>query len=395
MASSHDSMRELMSRLEAADSATLGLFPPLGGFVRRPGSVEKLAPLFDFFGLFFEEERRDARVVTTLHTLAGKSPEEMVRNAEAIAASAKTSGLCYNPACPLRADGTFKELSLCSGCRSAGYCGVPCQREHRPAHKAACKRIAAGISLPAAGSIEVAGDAIAFSRAATAATIGASGPIAILSWIWRSKTGYKGEIPSAGRLPPVLLIELAESGTTGWREPIAMRISEITDPLCCESKSSWLAASRFPEFIVRLVMDTDARGYGAQVRSGERVLCIVTTPSRDPRLTKWLTLAHCVPLPVLSKTLKRIERAADSKGVDSMYGVPVLEARAVVARPVSGAEADLLFGGDRAEEDVAADHKADRTFCNLQHAVDFDARTPLAPVHTVLMSDSELFCERR
>lgn len=393
-----DRLEKLLNRLKAAESATVDAFPPLPGFQRRPGSVESMAHFFDHFGLFFEEERLGSRVFTTVHALAGKSPEESARTLETIAASAKTSGLCYNPSCPLRAEGTFKELALCSACRSAGYCGVPCQREHRPLHKAACKRIAAGIAAadlpPGAGSVELAGGAEAFSRAATAATVGASGPIAILSWIWRSKTGYGGEIPKAGLLPPVVLIELADSNATGWRQPIPLRISELTDPLGCEPGSAWLGAMNFPEFFVRLVMEEDGRGYGTQVRSGERVLCVVTTPSRNPRRTKWMTLVHSVPLPVLSRKLKRIERAVDSDGEDSMYAMQVLEARAIVARPVFGDEASLLFNDRRAEDDIATDHKADLAFCNLQYAVDFDVRTPLAPVHALLMSDCELFSRR-
>ena len=386
------STRDLMAKLTAAESATRDLFPwPPGsrGAVRRRGDQDSLSSLWDFFGLFFEEERRGQRVYTSLHTLVGKSAASRELSRESVAASAVTSGVCNNRACPSRNVEEVKGLSLCSRCRFVAYCGIACQRDDWPAHKAACKRSAAPPSEPAptGDAMTISAGSTAFSSAATAAVVAASGPIAMLAWIWRSKTGYKGEIPARGILPPVVLVELAESEGAGWKPPVAMRVSELLDPLGCESIPALLEL-QFPRMFVMQVMDAAAGSLGAQIRSGERVMCVVTTPARDPRRTKILSLVHCVPLPLLARKLKAIERAEAGSGVGEMYATPVLEALAIVARPVFGDEEALLFG-HRAEEDRVSDAKVDRTFCNLQAALDY-AGGPPARVHALLVSDCEL-----
>jgi hypothetical protein len=383
-----------MKRLFAVTAATRDVFPWPPGHVRKRGDTDDVAPLFDHYGLFFEEER-EGRTFTSLHTFLGRSNEERACSLEAIAASAQTAGLCYNPVCPLRPSGTFKALSLCSRCRMVGYCGTACQREHWPAHKALCKRaagVAGGSDAVAASpgaSIAVDDGAAAFSRAATAAVMGASGPIAMLSWIWRSKAGYNGDAGTSGRLPPVVLVELLdEDCASGWKAPTPMRISELTDPLGSNpSASAWLTEAQFPAFFVRVLVDATKGGMSDQVRSGARVWCIVTTPARNPRRTKLLTLVHAVPLPLLARKLQRIQREADGAGADSMMATPVLQAKSIVARPITAAEGDALSMG------VAGSHteaKAARAFCNLQYATDFDPSTALAPVHALLISDCEL-----
>jgi hypothetical protein len=35
------------------------------------------------------------------------------------------------------------KLNYCGACKSVRYCGVECQKDHRPAHKRACKQRAA------------------------------------------------------------------------------------------------------------------------------------------------------------------------------------------------------------------------------------------------------------
>lgn len=392
----------LMKKLQAAETATRECFPwPAGTPARVQGDTESFASAFDCFGIYFDKERRGARVFTTLHTFRGKSDEEKARALEAIAASAVTSGACCNPACESRKAGEFVALSACSRCRSVYYCNASCQREDWPAHKAICKRASQGMKpevAPRVGETTISVDdaATSFSRCATAAVVGASGPIAMLAWIWRSKAGYRGELPSTrGVVPPVVLFELADSETGVWKSPLAMRMSELVDPLCAKGTSPWLEKTSFPVFFVRLIMDETPGGIGAQVRSGERVLCIVTTPARDPRLTKWLTLVHRVPVPILERRLKAMERAEQrSEDVESMYALQLLEARSLIARPVFGEEADLLFGSC-APEDEEADRWVDRTFCNLTAAMDFDASTPLAPVHGLLVSDMEMVFKGR
>jgi hypothetical protein len=388
-----------MEECQATTSATLDLFPwPKSGGLDRSIQHDGMASLFDYFGLFFEDERGGARVFTTMHTFRGETAEQRALSREAIAASAQTSGVCYNLSCDLRRTGEFKELSLCSRCRCVGYCSVACQRAHWPEHKMLCKQHAADLkAAPTDGPEHIIVDtaAAAFSRCATAAVVGASGPIAALSWIWRASTGYAGEIPDKGRLPPVVLIEFPDTASP-CAPPIAMRISELLDPLCIDPtnfNSAWLSGMMFPRFFVGLV-SSPGDAIGAQLRSGERVFCIVTTPARDPRRTKWLTLVHCVPVSLLSRVHKRIERAAMSEGVASMYAVPVLEARCIVARPVDrgSTEARNLFGF-RAPEDALADAKVDRAFCNLQFAADSVSSTEPSPVHALLMSNCELVHE--
>ena len=373
-------MSGLQEKLCAAESAIRDLFPwpresPCA--VRRRGDQERLAPLFDHFGLFFEEERAGQRVSTALHPFAGKSAGAIDISRENVAASAMSSGVCSNRACPARGGEVVKALSVCSKCRYVAYCGVSCQREDWPAHRAWCKRTTTQHADSSSTSVTIDDGSLSFARAATAAVIGASGPIAMLAWIWRSKAGYKGEIPT-GLLPPIVLVELADSDSTAWQPPIAMRVSELLDPLICDG---------IPQMYVRLVMDREPGGLGAQIRSGERVMCIVTTPARDPRRIKALSLAHCVPLPLLARKFKMIERAAE--GDDSTYGVPVLEAHYIIARPVLGDDEALLFGA-RAEEDMLSDDKVDRAFCNLQHAVGHGPHATSARVHAVLVSDCEI-----
>lgn len=102
---------------------------------------------------------------------------------------------------------------------------------HWPGHKEVWKCNAAP-KLPAPTSVVTVDLSLAaFHRVATALCIGASGPIAMLSWIWRLRDGYLGTKltvdtpPSKGfsPFPPIILIKIVE----GMEPPVNMRISQI------------------------------------------------------------------------------------------------------------------------------------------------------------------------
>eukprot|EP00984_Skeletonema_dohrnii_P028597 scaffold18652_cov83-Skeletonema_dohrnii-CCMP3373.AAC.1 len=46
-------------------------------------------------------------------------------------------------ACCGIAEGDDIKLKTCTACKSARYCSVKCQKDHRPKHKGACKKRAA------------------------------------------------------------------------------------------------------------------------------------------------------------------------------------------------------------------------------------------------------------
>eukprot|EP00574_Skeletonema_japonicum_P012552 CAMPEP_0201729152 /NCGR_PEP_ID=MMETSP0593-20130828/18142_1 /ASSEMBLY_ACC=CAM_ASM_000672 /TAXON_ID=267983 /ORGANISM="Skeletonema japonicum, Strain CCMP2506" /LENGTH=334 /DNA_ID=CAMNT_0048221449 /DNA_START=54 /DNA_END=1055 /DNA_ORIENTATION=+ len=66
--------------------------------------------------------------------------DKMMKTGDVVEDSSSEIMICAN--CGVTAGGDIK-LKKCNGCYLVKYCGVDCQREHRPIHKEACKKRAA------------------------------------------------------------------------------------------------------------------------------------------------------------------------------------------------------------------------------------------------------------
>ncbi len=53
--------------------------------------------------------------------------------------SAKQDNMMSSCACCGKTEGDGIQLRTCTACKSVRYCGVTCQRNHRPKHKKTCK----------------------------------------------------------------------------------------------------------------------------------------------------------------------------------------------------------------------------------------------------------------
>ena len=117
--------------------------------------------------------------------------------------------------------------------------------------------------------------------------------------MWRKSTGYAGTAPVTSRdtdkypHPPIALIELDDAAR---EPPMAMRISELrlfelltgqvgdAAPAAVAAERAFIDAQALVALCTYVASGDDAPG--ADVRSGARVLCVVTTPARDPRRTR-------------------------------------------------------------------------------------------------------------
>jgi hypothetical protein len=306
---------------------------------------------------------------------------------------AARTGACGNVACASRARGaTRPQLKLCGRCHLVGYCCIDCQRAHWPEHKDYC----AANALASPSSVAVAVDKAvgAFLQMATAAATNASGPIAMLAQIWRQQSGYKGGPPSSAArgdfpMPPVVLLEIDDAARA---PPAAMRISALPMFEIMFAAGGGHPEKRFVDEIslgplLLMLLDSDAPP-GPELRSGARVMVVATTPARDPRRTKIMSLTHGVPLADLAQTFRAIERAAadessgdsddseDSTALKNQTAIILLAATQIIARPLDDAEAAAVPMDDGDAESTADRLLVAATFGNF---VDAPGVTPLAP----------------
>lgn len=320
-AMSAPSAPDALSVLFAAYRKTRHFFPALHNHTEHRGDSEDVGPVLKAHGAFFAESRTGP-VFTSTHSVRATGAQKDVSR-EAAAAMAARTGACGNVACASRARGaTRPQLKLCGRCHLVGYCCIDCQRAHWPEHKDYC----AANALASPSSVAVAVDEAvgAFLQMATAAATNASGPIAMLVQIWRQQSGYKGGPPSSAArgdfpMPPVVLLEIDDAARA---PPAAMRISALPIFEIMFAAGGGHPEKRFVDEIslgplLLMLLDSDAPP-GPELRSGARVMVVATTPARDPRRTKIMTLTHGVPLADLAKTFRAIERAAaDESSGDS------------------------------------------------------------------------------
>ena len=412
--SSSTAREQLRTRLSANDN-TLNRFPwPQG---TPPGTVDEAGHILNTWGAWFDDEsgegsRFACKVFTTVH-FSPRTDTERAREAQA--ASFFSSAACGNVECDHRRTGKFVKLEMCSRCRLIGYCGVACQTVHWQEHKVLCKSLRVPKSSDT--SIPVNLSLAAFHRAATALCVGASGPIALLNWIWRQNSGYAGDIPfleeSIGEklthpFPPIVLIELEEN----MQPPIAMRISQVNIYDVKDPTFEWLNTSlNFTNILVTTLRD--ATVVGRALRSGERVFCVVTTTARDPRRTKIMSLTHAVPMPFLAKKFREIKQVAEkelgesgakdrsTKNLEKRYTAPhLLEATHIIARGMTTEEIDVFINGHVHEDDrkrhLESNEKTAQAFCNCQYAVsnesgsENEANCTLSYVHAIIISGIEM-----
>jgi hypothetical protein len=379
--------RSSLSVLIAAYEKTRRFFPPLHDHAENRGDSDDVGPVLRAHGAFFEKTRAGP-VFTSVHAIH-KTDAQKESSREAAAAMVARTGACGNAACASRTSGVPRpQLKLCGRCHLVGYCGVDCQRAHWAAHKDFCKDNA--LANPSSEPVVVDEAVGAFQQIATAAVNNASGPIAMLAHIWRQRSGYAGGSADAAAnhrggspLPPVVLLEIDDAARA---PPAALRISAL--PLFDIILSDDGAAHPEKRFVddvmlgplLLMSLRSDATP-GPELRSGARVMVVVTTPARDPRRTKIMTLTHGVPLETLAKTFRTLERAAvDESGGDSddsedstayqqQTAVMLLAATQIIARPLDDAEAAVLPMDDGNEESTDERLLVAGTFGNFVDAL--------------------------
>ncbi len=67
-----------------------------------------------------------------------------------MSADVETDEMMRCASCGITDEGDGVELKKCTACKLVRYCGVECQRKHRPEHKRACKKRAAELRDPEA-----------------------------------------------------------------------------------------------------------------------------------------------------------------------------------------------------------------------------------------------------
>lgn len=380
--------------LFAAYKKTRHFFPPLYNHTENPGDSEDAGPVLKAHGAFFEKTRAGP-VYTSVHAIS-KTDSQKEATREAAAAMVARTGACSNTACASRTRGVPRpQLKLCGRCHLVGYCGVDCQRAHWAGHKDFCKENA--LASPSSAPVVIDEAVGAFQQMATAAVTNASGPIAMLSHIWRRRSGYAGGSADAAAsrrgdfpLPPVVLLEIDDAARA---PPAALRISALplfdivlsADGIAHPEKRFVDEIALAPLLTMSLRSDMPP---GPELRSGARVMVVVTTPARDARRTKIVTLVHGVPLAQLARTFRALERAAadesggdsddseDSTALKQQTAVMLLAATQIIARPLDDAEAAALPMDDGRAEDTDDRLLVAGAFCNF---VDAPGVARLAP----------------
>jgi hypothetical protein len=381
--------------LNTAYERTVRFFPPLHNQTVRNGGMEDAGPVLHAHGAFFEKTRTGP-TFTSVHGIRKSDAQKDTLREAAVAMAART-GACSNVACASRVRGVPRPpLMLCGRCHLASYCGDNCQRAHWPAHKSYCR--ANALASPASAAPVVIDEAVgAFQQMATAAVGNASGPIAMLAYIWRRQSGYAGvnatsmaQWTGGCPLPPVVLLEIDDAARA---PPAAMRISALpmfdimlsADGVAHPEKR-FVDAVDLTGLLMFLLRSDSAPG--PELRSGARVMVVATTPARDARRTKIMTLTHGVPLAELAATYRALERAAadksgrysddpeDGTAFQQQTAVMLLAVTQIIARPLDDAEVAALPLPDGDAEAEVVDLLVARTFGNF---IDAPGIASLAP----------------
>ena len=237
--------------------------------------------------------------------------------------AAAGKGFCaLGAACPNRTkrdEGVLADLlplMMCSGCKLAAYCDKACQKAGWAEHKLRCKEkqptAPSSDWLPSKANQN-------FHIAARDIISRASGPLAVLHALWTRRMEAQGLPPG---IPPMLHLELASD--EDFALPCAWRASAYF-PGMPPRAADWLNKLEEVKLFISLVTGRVPNPpYDAELRSGERIGVIITTPSHAR--IKFMSLKHGVPLGQLRSRVRDFTNKAAGKLHGASVPAPVQQA---------------------------------------------------------------------